>query len=99
MHTKGMFRMLGAVAASILLMTATADATVKCRATVIKESAKITGAVAKLMQQCEEGVRLGKVVGPCPDAATATKITGAKSSTGAAADLLRATADAIKATK
>ncbi len=86
MHTKKMFRMLGAVAASVLLMTSTADATVKCRAAVIKESGKITQAVAKLLQKCEEGVRAGKIVGPCPDAGTAGKIAGAKLKTRAAVE-------------
>lgn len=85
MHTKGTFRMLGAsMAVGILMMASTADATVKCRAAVVKESGKITQAIAKMLQKCEEGVRTGKVVGPCPDAGTAAKISAAKAKTGAA---------------
>jgi hypothetical protein len=80
-----MIRMFGAtLAAGVLLTTATADATVKCRATVVKESAKITQAIGKALAQCEEGVRAGKITGPCPDSKTAGKIAGAKSKTGAA---------------
>ncbi len=85
MHKNGMIRTLGAVvAAGVLMMASTADATEKCRAAVVKESAKITQAIAKSLQKCEEGVRTGKIIGPCPDAGTAGKITGAKSKTGAA---------------
>jgi hypothetical protein len=76
--------MLGAAAASVLVMTSTADATVKCRAAVVKESGKITQAVAKLLQKCEEGVRAGKIIGPCPDADTGDKIAKAKAKTRAA---------------
>jgi len=84
MHKNGMIRMLSAaVAASVLMMAATADATEKCRAAVIKESGKITQAIAKSLQKCEEGVRAGKITGPCPDAGTASKIAGAKAKTGA----------------
>jgi hypothetical protein len=84
MHTNGMIRMFGALAASVLLMASTADATVKCRAALVKESGKITQAIAKSLQKCEEGVRAGKITGPCPDAGTASKIAGAKAKTGAA---------------
>jgi len=84
MHTNGMIRMFGALAASVLLMASTADATVKCRAALVKESGKITQAIAKSLQKCEEGVRAGKIPGPCPDAGTASKIAGAKAKTGAA---------------
>lgn len=84
MHKNGMIRMFGALAASVLLMASTADATVKCRAALVKESGKITQAIAKSLQKCEEGVRAGKITGPCPDAGTASKIAGAKAKTGAA---------------
>jgi hypothetical protein len=86
MHKNGMIRMLGAtVAAGVFMMTASsAEATEKCRAAVVKESAKITQAIAKSLQKCEEGVRTGKIVGSCPDAGTAGKIAAAKTKTGAA---------------
>lgn len=84
MHKNGRIRMFGALAASVLLMASTADATVKCRAALVKESAKLAQAAAKALAACEEGVRAGKVAGPCPDAGTASKIAGAKSKVGAA---------------
>jgi hypothetical protein len=85
MHKNGMIRMLAVtVAAGVFTMASSAEATEKCRAAVVKESAKITQAVAKSLQKCEEGVRTGKLTGPCPDAGTASKIAGAKAKTGAA---------------
>src|SRR3954451_15961880 len=47
----------------------------KCRATVAKESANLTQAIAKILQKCDESVRAGKGTGPCPDSKSAGSIT------------------------
>lgn len=70
-------RMLGAATAALGLMATVtpAHADVKCRSTVIKESAKLTQAIAKNLQKCEQAVHDGKASGPCLDT---SKITDAK---------------------
>lgn len=81
MKSKGM-KVLAAViagASALTLATAPAYATGnKCRATLSKESAKLTQALAKTIQSCDEAVRAGKATGPCPDSKTASSIAGAK---------------------
>jgi len=72
------------LAAGGLVTASPADATEKCRVAVVKESAKIAQAAAKLLQKCEESVRAGKLAGPCPDPGTAAKLAGAKGKTGTA---------------
>lgn len=86
MQTRGtMMTMLGAaVAAASLLLAGPANATIKCRATLGKETGKLTQAIAKIQQQCLEGVRAGKIAGPCPDSGSAAKIAGAKAKIAAA---------------
>jgi hypothetical protein len=48
-----------------------------CRRAVNANLAKFVQAKLKLLQKCEDAVVRGKIAGPCPDAATATKITRA----------------------
>ena len=68
-----------AAAGVIVLAAATpASATTKCRATVAKESAKLTQGIAKILQKCEAGVLANKVTGPCPDTKSLEKITKSK---------------------
>jgi hypothetical protein len=74
-----------ALGAALMIASATsARADVKCRQTVTKESSKLTQAIAKTLQKCEQSVHDGKTAGPCPDPASATSIAGAKSKLKAA---------------
>lgn len=79
MNKRGTMRVLGAAlaAASLLSLAGTAEADVKCRATVAKESAKLTQAIAKILQKCEQS-DYAKQTGACPDAKSAANITKAK---------------------
>jgi hypothetical protein len=48
-----------------------------CRRSINANLGKFVQAKLKLLQKCEDSVVRGKIAGPCPDAATATKITRA----------------------
>jgi hypothetical protein len=78
--TKRGMKVFGAAmaTASIMVMTSSAHADIKCRSTVAKESAKLTQAIAKTLQKCEQAVHDGKLGGPCPDVKSADKIQKAK---------------------
>lgn len=81
MNSTGLKTLAAALAgASLMAMLATPAAAAgdKCRATVAKESAKLTQAIAKILQKCDQGVLAGKVTGPCPDSKSAAGITKAK---------------------
>ena len=81
MNSTGLKTLAAAVAGACLtamLATPASAAGDKCRATVAKESAKLTQAIAKILQKCDQGVLAGKVTGPCPDSKSATGITKAK---------------------
>lgn len=86
MQTRGtMMTVLGAaVMVASVLLAGPAEATIKCRAAFSKETGKLTQALAKIQQQCAEGVRAGKIAGPCPDAKSAGKIAKAKDKIAAA---------------
>ena len=78
MNMRATTKMLGAaVAAAVFVASATAaHADIKCRQTMNKSSSKLTQAIAKILQKCEQQVHDGKIGGPCPDAASAApKIT------------------------
>ncbi len=81
MNKRGTLMALGAAlaAATVVATTTVAHADIKCRQTVAKESQKLTAALAKILQKCEQAVHDGKLMGPCPDANAATKIGTAKS--------------------
>ena len=79
--------MLGiAIASAVLVASAgPAHASLKCKQTLLKQSSKLTQAIAKILEKCDEGVQKGNVTGPCPDAAKAQPaITNAKSKLKAA---------------
>ncbi len=68
MHSTKMKAFTAAIAgvSALLLMAAPSQAAGnKCRATVAKESAKLTQALAKTLQKCEAGVLAGKIGGTC----------------------------------
>ena len=48
-----------------------------CRRAINSNLGKFVQAKLKLLQKCEDAVVRGKIPGPCPDVATATKITRA----------------------
>ncbi len=65
--------------AGLMALAASAHADVKCRSTVSKESAKLTQAIAKTLQKCEQTVHDGKLAGPCStDTKTQDKIQKGK---------------------
>ena len=60
-------KVLGAaiMAAGFVTYATTAHADLKCRQTLAKESSKLTQAIAKTLQKCEQSVHDAKLVGPC----------------------------------
>lgn len=71
-----LYRLLAAVALLSLVWTGLAAAEpLACKRAVNSGLAKFVQAKLKYLRKCNEGVVLGKHPGPCPDAATATKIT------------------------
>jgi hypothetical protein len=85
MSKRGTLKALGAAFAVTVIASATAaHAGIKCRVTVAKQSANVTAAIAKVLTKCEAGVHAGKIPGPCPDTAGATKIAATKSKLKAA---------------
>ncbi len=67
-----------AVSAVLVLGAAPASADpATCRRAVNANLAKFVQAKLKILQKCEDAVVRGKIAGPCPDAATATKISRA----------------------
>jgi hypothetical protein len=82
MNKRGTIRVLGAsvAAVSLLSLAGTAQADLKCRSTVAKESAKLTQAIAKILQKCEQS-DYAKQTGACPDAKSTTCRFGGKRQT------------------
>ncbi len=81
MNMRETAKVLGAVvaAASFAASATTVHADIKCRQTLAKESSKLTQAIAKTLQKCEQAVHDGKLTGPCSaDAKTIDAITKAK---------------------
>ena len=83
------------LAVGLSVLAASAIVAAGCGRTVIEKDGLRVSDTQILRERAVEGAEYTRNA----DGAVSLKITGAKSSTGAAADLLRATADAIKATK
>lgn len=82
-HARGV-RFSTAIAAAFLATcailptagTAQADA-LRCKREVVKASAKFVQAKLRALSKCEEGVLMGKLTGPCPDAKTTAALNKA----------------------
>jgi hypothetical protein len=71
-------RLLVGVCASVLLASTAESEPVKCQSTIVKELAKLKKQVLKRTEKCIDNQNVGKIPGPCPDAAALLKIQTAR---------------------
>src|SRR5262245_21952350 len=70
-------RFLGVAATILALLSPPAQAEpVKCQKTIVSQLKKFKKVFLKAHEKCLDADNIGKIAGPCPDAAVTTKLQG-----------------------